>query len=101
MIKKIDVNSIDISYVSQKVYEATLNLELNGKRMNERFDCYKRPRNLCDILGLEKFKELNNAFNELKKLKKTCPCRDDEPRPSHIVKINLMCFFKFILAKHK
>nr|CAD2177534.1 unnamed protein product [Meloidogyne enterolobii] len=81
--EQIDANSIDILYVSQKVCEATLNLELNGKRMNERFDCYKRPRNLCDILGLEKFKELSNAFDELKELKKTCPCRD-EPRPSQI-----------------
>uniref|UniRef100_A0A915NG67 Uncharacterized protein n=1 Tax=Meloidogyne floridensis TaxID=298350 RepID=A0A915NG67_9BILA len=87
--EQIDANSIDILYVSQTGCEATLDCELNGKRINERFDCYKRPRNLCDILGLEKFNELSQAYDELKELWKTCPCHE-EPRPSHIVKILLI-----------
>ena len=37
--EQIDADSIDILYVSQKGCETILNLELNGKRMNERFDC--------------------------------------------------------------
>uniref|UniRef100_A0A915MF95 Uncharacterized protein n=1 Tax=Meloidogyne javanica TaxID=6303 RepID=A0A915MF95_MELJA len=81
--EQIDANSIDIFYVSQTGCEATLDIELNGKRINERFDCYKRPRNLCDILGLEEFNKLSHAYDELKELRKTCPCHE-EPRPSHI-----------------
>ncbi|CAK5067890.1 unnamed protein product [Meloidogyne enterolobii] len=37
--EQIDANSIDILYVSQTGCEATLDIELNGKRLNERFDC--------------------------------------------------------------
>jgi len=38
---------------------------------------------------LEEFNKLSHAYDELKELWKTCPCHE-EPRPSHIVKINFV-----------
>uniref|UniRef100_A0A915LMW0 Uncharacterized protein n=1 Tax=Meloidogyne javanica TaxID=6303 RepID=A0A915LMW0_MELJA len=78
--------AVFIDELNNLVYDhgRTVLANFGERNIKEILNKYKRPRNLCDILGLEKFKELNNAFEELKELKKTCPCHDDEPRPSHI-----------------
>uniref|UniRef100_A0A1I8BVI8 Uncharacterized protein n=1 Tax=Meloidogyne hapla TaxID=6305 RepID=A0A1I8BVI8_MELHA len=93
MKRELLLNSnFNVNIATQKMCTILIQLTLNNELMDKQFNCYKRPENQCDKLGLEKYNELKNAFDKLLELYRSCPCPDQLPqsRPKIIVLLLLL-----------